>query len=84
MPGWTPDQPDPQPHPPSHPDECTDRGLPPDPFPAAMAEMIEGMDTLFQLYQGALDAGFPEERAFQLTSAFLFHALDRNSGPAHE
>jgi hypothetical protein len=69
--------------PPYEQDDCADRGLPPDPFPARMADMIESATGLYQLYQGFLDAGFPEDRAFQLTSAFLFHALDRNgrTGP---
>jgi hypothetical protein len=64
-------------------DGCTDRqasGLPPDPFADGVADMIEGSAALFTLYQGFQAAGFPEERAFQLTSAFLFHALDIGSG----
>jgi len=36
--------------------------------------------TLHELYESFKAAGFPEDRAFQLVSAILFHALDRDAG----
>jgi hypothetical protein len=68
-----------------HPDEI--RGLSPDQIRARLAHLLgpvqpldEGAVALHELYESFQAAGFPEDRAFQLTSAFLFHALDRPAG----
>jgi len=64
MPGHTPDQPGPQPSPPPLPqlEELT--------FLAGQAAFLHETYTSFQ------EAGFSEDRAFQLLLALVFHSTD--------
>jgi hypothetical protein len=63
MPGHTPDQPGPQPSPPPLPQlsDLTELG-----------GMAAGMH---EVYASLQDAGFSEDRAFQLLLAMVFHTL---------
>ncbi len=46
------------------------------PDPQPLSNLNEGAIHLHEMYTAYIDAGFPEDRAFELVSTVLLHYLD--------